>query len=249
LISNAAKYTESSGRILVTCRREDSDILVSVKDNGIGIDPGALTKLFQLFSRGHLSDGLGIGLWLVREIITMHGGGVEAISEGVGKGSEFRVRLPSPQPHLVSADSVRDLPAREDIVPKRRVLVVDDRVDVANSLARLLMTMGHEVYVAHDGVSAIAAGSTFKPDVIFLDVGMPNLDGYDTCRQIRQEPWGKDILIAAVTGWGGESDIRRAKEAGFDRHQAKPVDSSTLAELLLESGCSGALKGRSPGTC
>jgi PAS domain S-box-containing protein len=232
LINNAAKYTESSGRIQVTCRREDSEILVSVKDNGIGIDPGELPKLFQLFSRGQLSDGLGIGLWLVREIITMHGGRVEAISEGAGKGSEFRVRLPVPQPHLVGADSARDFPPREDITLKRRVLVVDDQVEVANSLARLLKVMGHTVYVAYDGVSAIGTGSMFKPDAILLDVGMSNMDGYETCRQIRQQPWGKDILITAVTGWSRESDIRHAMEAGFDQHLAKPVDRSTLTKLL-----------------
>jgi PAS domain S-box-containing protein len=232
LISNAAKYTESSGRIQVTCRREDLEVLVSVKDNGIGIDPGELPKLFQLFSRGQLSDGLGIGLWLVREIITMHGGSVEAISEGVGKGSEFRVRLPVPQPHLVGADSARDFPPREDIAPKRRVLVVDDQVEVANSLARLLKVMGHTVYVAYDGVSAIGTGAMFKPDAILLDVGMSNMDGYETCRQIRQQPWGREILITAVTGWSRESDIRHAMEAGFDQHLAKPVDRSTLTTLL-----------------
>jgi PAS domain S-box-containing protein len=236
LINNAAKYTERQGRIQVTCRRDGSNVLVSVKDNGVGIDPGTLPKLFHLFSQGHQSDGLGIGLWLVREIVAMHGGSIEVTSEGVGKGSEFRVYLPSPQAHLFGAERVQDAPAREDIDVKHRVLVVDDRVEVADSLARLLRAMGHEVYVAYDGASAIDAGLTFRPEVILLDIGLPELDGYDVCRQIRQQSWGKDILIAAVTGWARESDIQHATEAGFDRHLAKPVDRSSLVKLLESVG-------------
>jgi signal transduction histidine kinase len=236
LINNAAKYTERHGRIQVTCRREGSNILVSVKDDGIGIDSTTLPKLFQLFSPGHQSDGLGIGLWLVREIVAMHAGSIEVASEGVGKGSEFRVYLPSSPPHPVSAQRGQDAQAREGIDAGHRVLVVDDRVEVANSLARLLKVMGHEVHVAHDGAGAIDAGSKFEPEVILLDIGLTELNGYDVCRQIRQQPWGREILIVAVTGWARESDIQHSTEAGFDRHLAKPVDRSTLARLLASVG-------------
>jgi PAS domain S-box-containing protein len=236
LISNAAKYTEPHGHIQVTCRREGTNILVSVKDNGIGIDPTALPALFQLFSQVRPSNGLGIGLWLVREIAELHGGSVEATSEGVGKGSEFRVRLPLAQTPQASAEQAQKVHTREDVGPKHRVLIVDDLPEVAESLARLLKSMGHDVRVAYDGVRAIQVGSEFNPDVILLDIGMPNLDGYQTCRQIRQQPWGGDIFIAALTGWAEASVIQKAIEAGFDRHLAKPVDRSTFANLFESIG-------------
>jgi PAS domain S-box-containing protein len=196
LISNAAKSCERNGRIQLTCQRENASILVSVRDNGAGIDPDVLPRLFQMFTQAQHSNGLGIGLYLARQIAELHGGNVDAISEGLGKGAEFRVRLPLAQPPA-RKEQTHDIRSQEDAAPKHRVLVVDDQVGVADSLARLLKVMGQEARVAYDGAGGIELASKFKPDVILLDIGMPNLDGYDTCRQIRQQPWGKGILVAA----------------------------------------------------
>ncbi len=241
LLNNAAQFTEPHGHIQVSCRRDDSAVLLSVKDDGIGIAPELRARLFDLFAREHdagekhSDDGLGIGLWLTREIVQLHGGRIEVVSEGVGKGSEFRIQLPATRAHPVHtgvAPDTRGVSSSESASRKHSVLVVDDLVEVTSALARLLRGMGHEVHVAHDGRAGIDAAAKLRPDVIILDIGMPGLDGYDVCREIRQQPGGKDILIAALTGWGRESDVRRAAEAGFDRHLTKPLESSKLCNLL-----------------
>jgi CheY-like chemotaxis protein len=176
--------------------------------------------------------GLGIGLSLVKGLIEMHGGTVEARSEGLGRGSEFVVRLPvaaapTPEEAAQSSDS-GGLPGRA----RRRVLVADDNRDTADSLAMMLRLQGHEVHAAHDGQEAVEAAGWFRPDVALLDIGMPKLDGYTACRQIRAQPWGRQIVLVAVTGWGQEEDKRRAAEAGFDHHMTKPVDPPALEKML-----------------
>jgi PAS domain S-box-containing protein len=236
LLNNAAKYTEKGGRIQLAGERRGSHVVVSVKDSGIGIAADALPRIFEIFSQanpalGRSQSGLGIGLSLAKGIVELHGGTIEARSEGAGRGSEFVVRLPA------VAGTPASEPARADDdgprpVTSRRILIVDDNKDSAESLAMLLRIIGHEVVAAYDGEQAIEAARATRPDVVLLDIGMPKLNGYETCRRIREEPWGREIFFIAVTGWGQEEDRRRTEEAGFDRHMVKPVDSALLMNLL-----------------
>jgi PAS domain S-box-containing protein len=236
LLNNAAKYTERGGRIQLTGERQGAHVVVSVKDSGIGISADALPRIFEIFSQanpalGRSQGGLGIGLSLAKGIVELHGGTIEARSEGPGRGSEFIVRLP-----VAGSTPARELARTTDEEPRaaiaRRILIVDDNKDSAESLAILLRVMGHEVVSAYDGEQALAAAEATRPDVVLLDIGMPKLNGYDTCRRIREEPWGQRIFFIAVTGWGQEEDRRRTEEAGFDRHMVKPVDSAVLTKLL-----------------
>jgi CheY-like chemotaxis protein len=195
-----------------------------------------LPKVFDMFTQVDRSlekshGGLGIGLAIVRRLVEMHGGSVEARSEGHGMGSEFVIRLPV----VLSVvhewrGGGEERPAR----PLRRhlILVVDDNEDAASSLAMMLKIMGNEVRTAHDGEEGIAAAAAFRPDMIILDIGMPRLNGFDACRRIREQPWGRGIFIVALTGWGQEDDKRRSHEAGFDHHLVKPVEPAALEELL-----------------
>jgi PAS domain S-box-containing protein len=236
ILNNANKYTPSRGRIAVEVRREQSGALVSVKDTGIGIPPAMLDQVFELFAQVDPSfhrtqGGLGIGLTVAKRLIEIHGGHIEARSEGEGQGSEFIVRLPErARTQPMSADTP---PAATTHVP-RRVLIADDNVDAAESLSMLLHSMGHETYVVHDGLAAIEAGNQLRPDVVILDIGMPKLDGYEAARRIAAQPWSKTTLLVALTGWGKESDQERATRAGFHRHLLKPVDLELLAKLLAE---------------
>jgi CheY-like chemotaxis protein/two-component sensor histidine kinase len=235
LLNNSAKYTDPGGRIELAATRDGNELVVKVRDTGIGIPKEALTGLFTLFSQVDQSlersqGGLGIGLALVKGLVEMHGGRVEVHSGGVGQGSEFIVRLPLPfDPAPLTA-----LPTADDKTggAKRRVLVVDDNRDSAASLAMMLSLVGHDTRTAHDGLAAVELAEAFRPDVVLLDIGLPNLNGYETCRRIRQQAWGKGIFIVAVTGWGQEDDRRRAQEAGFDKHLVKPVDFAILEKLL-----------------
>ncbi|HUR53848.1 MAG TPA: ATP-binding protein, partial [Gemmataceae bacterium] len=236
ILVNAAKYTDRGGRIWLTAWREGSDAVVSVKDNGIGIPPDHLPRLFEMFSQvdtalERTQGGLGIGLALVKGLVEMHDGSVSARSDGPGTGSEFVVRLP-----LLIGSSHDRPPAASTpppaAGPRFRVLVADDNVDAAESLAMLLEVMGHEAATAHDGQTAVELAEKVRPDVILLDIGMPKLNGYEAARQIRRQKWAGGVLLVALTGWGQDEDKRLAEEAGFDRHFTKPVSPAALADLL-----------------
>ncbi len=234
LLNNAAKYTDRGGKIWLSAERQGSDAVVSVRDTGLGIPREMLGKVFELFTQVDRTleksqGGLGIGLTLVRRLAEMHGGSVEARSEGYGKGSEFAVRLPA----LLVAPS-RAEGAAEERAPssRRRILVVDDNRDSAISLGMMLELMGNEVRTAHDGLEAVRAAEVFRPGVVLLDIGLPKLNGYEAARRIRDEAWGRDMVLIAVTGWGQEEDKRRSKEAGFNFHMVKPVEPADLEKLL-----------------
>jgi PAS domain S-box-containing protein len=235
LINNSCKYTGPGGKIRVMAARQGSEAVVTVKDTGTGIPPDKLESIFDMFtqvdgSRERAQGGLGIGLTLVKRLVQMHGGSVEAISEGEGKGSEFVVRLPINLEAAASAvpgDTPVPAPAHA-----RRILVVDDNQDAAATLAALLQMGGNEVVIAHDGAEALETAEAHRPDAVLLDIGLPSLNGYEVCRRIRQQPWGRDIAIIALTGWGQAEARRNSHEAGFDGHLVKPVDYAALVALL-----------------
>ncbi len=237
LLNNSAKYTERGGQISLIVERQGTDAVVKVKDNGMGISPAVLPKVFDLFTQADRSlersqSGLGIGLSVVRGLVDMHGGIVEAASEGLGKGSEFIVRLSTVVSPALEAEQKDGGNAYIYAPSKYRILVVDDNKDAAISLAMMLKIMGHDTRTAHDGVEAVEAAQTFLPDVIMLDIGLPKLNGYDVCRRIRGAAWGKDMILIAVTGWSQEEDKRQSKEAGFNFHMLKPVDPQAVVKLL-----------------
>ncbi|HYG62706.1 MAG TPA: ATP-binding protein [Thermoanaerobaculia bacterium] len=235
MLNNSCKYTDPGGKIRLTAERRDGDVLVKIRDNGLGIPPDKLGSIFEIFTQvdrtlERSQGGLGLGLTLVKRLVEMHGGTVAAHSDGPGRGSEFVVRLPALQEQRAGE------PSAEPDVPKatagHRILVVDDNQDSALSLAMLLEISGHEVRTAYDGLEAIDAAAEFRPDIVLMDVGMPKLNGYDAARRIRAEPWGERMLLVAVTGWGQEEDRRRTTEAGFDGHLVKPVDFGAVTKLL-----------------
>jgi PAS domain S-box-containing protein len=236
LLNNSAKYTAPGGHITLTAITQDKEVMVTVRDNGIGIPPESLAGLFKMFSQVDRSleraeGGLGIGLALVKGLTEAHGGNVEVESDGQGHGSSFTVRLP-----IVDVATAIDPPVASDPQhqQKQKVLVVDDNRDAAASLAILMKLMGNEVRTANDGLQAVAAAEEFQPDLIVLDIGLPKLNGYDVCRRIREKAWSKQTLIIAATGWGQDEDIRRAKEAGFDHHLVKPIDTAMLKHLMSQ---------------
>lgn len=237
LLTNAAKYTDRGGHIWLTAEQQGSDVVVRVKDTGVGIPAEKLPRLFEMFFQVERTleksqGGLGIGLSLVRRLVELHDGNVEARSRGVGKGSEFIVRLP------VLVEAPMQTPALDSSdngaakATALRILVVDDNRDSADSLAMLLRLTGHEVHTAYDGVQGVQTAEQFMHDVVLLDIGMPKLNGYDACRRIRNEAWGKSMVLIAMTGWGQEEHRRRTEEAGFDAHLVKPVDPTALLNLL-----------------
>ncbi|HEX7794204.1 MAG TPA: PAS domain S-box protein [Vicinamibacterales bacterium] len=238
LLNNAAKYTDAGGRVWLTMEHQGSEAVIRVRDTGIGIAAGQLPRVFDMFAQADTSlersrDGLGIGLTLVKTFVELHGGTVEARSAGLGRGSEFIIRLPV---LVAGAEIAPPSPANEaSPVASRRVLVVDDSEDGAESMAMILQFAGHETVKAYDGVAAIEAAERFRPDVVLLDIGLPRMNGYEVCRRLRQEPWGRDITIVALTGWGQEDDRTRSKEAGFDVHMVKPVDFDALLQLLASA--------------
>lgn len=235
LLNNASKYTGEGGHVWLGAHREGADVVISVRDTGAGIPAAMLPRVFDLFTQAdhtyhRAQGGLGIGLTLVRSIVTMHGGTVEARSEGPGMGSEFVVRLP-----LMSADHRLQAvagPAAEKTLKLRRILVVDDNRDSADSLEMVLQFLGANVHTVYDGASALEALSTYRPSAMFLDIGMPDMDGYEVARQVRQNPHGKDVTLVALTGWGQKEDLRRSKEAGFDDHLVKPAEVEDLRAVL-----------------
>lgn len=258
LLSNAIKYTQAGGRIEAVSRREGGEAVVSVKDTGIGISPDALERIFEMFVRGHAGQipadegepGLGIGLALVRQLVGMHGGSVEARSEGPGSGAELIVRLPAlpasaalpaapdgaapgAAPDGAALDSAAsEAAALERGGISRRVLVVDDNRDAAASLEALLRLLGHEARQAHDGIEAIEAAKAFAPDVIFMDIGMPQMDGLEAARRIRELPLATRPAIVALTGWGQDADRERSQRAGIDEHLVKPIELGALNRVL-----------------
>jgi CheY-like chemotaxis protein/two-component sensor histidine kinase len=237
LLDNAAKYTQPQGHIALHVALEAKTAVVQVADNGMGIAPDHLPHLFDMFYQADRSyeqtqGGLGIGLTLVRRLIQMHGGTVQAHSAGKNLGSEFTVRLPVAL-EQVEPEKKAD-PGDKIAAHSRRILVVDDYGESAETLADLLRLDGNEVEIAHDGYEALEAAAQFRPAVILLDVAMPKLNGYDAARRIREHPWGKKMVLIAVTGWGQARDRQRSREAGFDAHVTKPVDYPELMNLLSE---------------
>jgi PAS domain S-box-containing protein len=235
LLNNSAKYTKRGGHIWLTAEREGSDVIVAVRDDGIGIPGEMLASIFEMFTQVDRSlersqGGLGIGLTLVRRLVEMHDGSIEARSDGPDKGSEFIVRLP------LRIQPLDEPPLKADPKPvflrQCRILVVDDNIDSAQTLGMLMRLKGNDVRTAHDGLEAVKVAETFRPELMLLDIGLPKLNGYEVARRIRQQSWGQDMTIVALTGWGQDDERRRSAEAGFNAHLVKPVDLVALEELL-----------------
>jgi PAS domain S-box-containing protein len=236
LINNAAKFTDEGGRIVIAMRRDDAAAVLTVRDNGVGIEEDMLPRVFDLFtqvSRGGqgTGGGLGIGLAIVRQLVQLHGGTVTVHSAGAGQGSEFVVRLPI---HAQELPELTPAPTEPRRATSRRILIADDNDDALQALSWLLEIQGHEVYTARDGLEAVRAAAAVRPDIVILDIGMPKLDGYGAAERIRGEPWGRPMKLVAQTGWGQPSDKLRATQAGFDLHLTKPIDVARLVAALAE---------------
>jgi signal transduction histidine kinase len=261
LLSNAAKYTERGGRITLAAHESDTELVIRVCDNGIGIPADLIPMIFNLFTQldrtsGPAQSGLGIGLALVQRLVEMHGGSVTARSDGLGSGSEFVIRLPLfIRERIESGQPIQQLSALEQSMTnadlatrtQRRILVADDNNDALESLATLLQLSGHEVYTAANGAVALESAEQHRPEVALLDIGMPKLDGYEVARRIRAQPWGQRITLVALTGWGQDSDRKRSQEAGFDSHLVKPLDLDKLTELLAALPLAGSGVARGAG--
>ena len=235
LLNNAAKYTPPGGRIALKAEHRGDEVEVSVTDNGIGIPGESLDSIFEMFTQigsqsSNAQGGLGIGLSLAKGLVALHGGTIQAHSEGLGRGSEFRVRVPT----RLTLDADSATPVITVLTPQRlKILVVDDNRDAAESLSMLLELKGHDVRVAYDGEDALQLAEDFRPHMVLLDLGMPKMNGYEACRRIRDHVWGAQMTLVAVTGWGQEDDRRKSTAAGFDRHLVKPVNPETLEELSM----------------
>ncbi len=233
LLDNACKYTPRGGRIEVRVEREGANVAIAVRDEGRGIPAEHLPHVFDLFYQaegsGEGPGGLGIGLTLVKRLVELHGGTIEATSDGIGRGSVFTVRMTAE--NAAESRAPRDA-AREGRI--WRLLVVDDNHDSAESMALLLRSCGHQVDVAFDGESALHAAERFRPEALVLDIGMPRMDGYEVARRLRAAEWGRDLVLVAATGWGQERDRERSLVAGFDAHVVKPVDHAALLRQLAE---------------
>jgi PAS domain S-box-containing protein len=240
LLNNAAKYTDRGGQIWLSVKQEKNEVVVSVRDTGIGISTPMLPKVFDMFMQADRSThrsqgGLGIGLTLVKRLVELHEGSISVRSDGPGKGSEFIVRLPvnAVQPERTTKPPVSQ---RGDSLPQRRVLVVDDNKDSAASMGMLLKFLGTDVQVAYDGATALATIERYRPDVVLLDIGMPGMDGFEVARQVRQRAEFDSIMLIALTGWGQAEDRHRTQTAGFDHHLVKPADITALQSLLISAG-------------
>ena len=228
LLSNAAKYMDNGGRIWLTVERLEEVALISVRDVGIGIAAEHLSHIFEMFAQvapalERSQGGLGVGLALVRGLVELHDGTIEARSGGVGTGSEFIVHLPIVDGLAQKVNQATTEGRKVVSSPKRRLLVVDDNQDSADSLATMLQVMGHETRTAYDGLEAIQVAGAFRPDVALVDLGLPKMNGYEIARHIREQSWGKNIVLIALTGWGQAEDQQRSKEAGFDYHLVKLI--------------------------
>jgi PAS domain S-box-containing protein len=238
ILSNAAKYTDAKGLITLTAICKDAQVDISVKDTGIGISRENLTTVFDMFNQVDTGSersqgGVGIGLALVKGLVELHGGDIRVRSDGLGQGSEFTVRLPITS-HVALNEGTLGVQA-DSTTRRHQILIVDDTRDSADSLAMLLRTYGHLVHVAYGGEDAVVLADKHRPDVVLLDLGMPKVDGYETCRRIREQAWARDMLIVAQTGWGQTEDRHRARDAGFDHHMVKPLDPVELTTLLKNS--------------
>lgn len=236
LLNNASKYSHEGGHLELTFERAMDNAIIRVRDDGIGIAPDKVLSIFEMFMQAdtvpeRAAGGLGIGLTLVKTLVELHGGTIEAHSDGIGHGSEFVVCLPAIGAFVLEVPQAT-MPDRAG--QARRVLIVDDNRDAATSLALVLELNGHTTRTGFDGEQAVAMAATFRPDVLLLDIGLPRLNGYDACRAIREQPHGRGILMVALTGWGNEEDQVKAREAGFDYHLMKPVDHAVLARLLTD---------------
>jgi CheY-like chemotaxis protein len=232
LLNNASKYSKPGSRILLEAQAEGDSVRVAIRDQGIGISAAALPGIFDMFIQVDRSlerprSGLGIGLALVKTLVDLHGGRVEGRSEGLGRGSEFSVWLPL-APLAEESVTATTMPAA---ISGRRVLVVDDNIDAAQTLAQLLELLGNEVRQAHDGQAAVDTAAEFQPELVLMDIGLPRLNGYEACRRIRSQFQGRRPAIIALTGWGQEQDRAQSAEAGFDAHLVKPVKYDTLMQL------------------
>jgi signal transduction histidine kinase/ActR/RegA family two-component response regulator len=238
LLNNAAKYTERGGTIRLSVVREDAMVAITVQDSGVGIDSDSLPGVFDLFSQvdrtlERSQGGLGIGLTLVKRLVEMHGGRVEAHSEGSGRGASFTVRLPVLERALPEPPAPKVEPqAAAKPRAGRRILIADDNQDAAESMALVLRMLGNDVRAVHDGSEAVKVAATFDPEVVLLDIGMPLMNGYDAARAMRSAEWGRDMLLVALTGWGQDDDRKRATEAGFDLHYTKPLEPSDLRRIV-----------------
>ena len=239
LLNNAAKYSKPGGRVDLLVRPSTGWVVVSVRDSGIGIAPDMLDRVFEPFTqasmaRDHAPGGVGIGLSLANRLVEMHGGSIQALSDGPGFGSEFLVRLPA-CPDEVVFPARTDEPPQAELTPlPRRVLVADDNVDSADMEAALLTAVGCEVRTVYDGESTLREAERFRPDVVLLDIGMPDIDGHEVCARIRSQAWGGSMVLIAVSGWGQEGDRRRSARAGFNMHLVKPVDPDALLRIVRD---------------
>ena len=232
VLSNAVKFSGQQTEIKVRVTEEDGNALLSIHDHGIGITAEELDLIFKRFThsaRSHVTGGLGLGLHIAREVVTLHGGTIEAHSDGHGKGAEFTLFIP-----LTTERPVKEIPTRTQYgdATALRILVVDDNRDAADSLATLLEMNGHTGLVAYDGETALDKAEKMRPHLALVDIGMPGMNGFEVAQKISQAPWGKKTVLVAVTGWGAKSDRTRSKEAGFAYHLTKPVDYDTLASLI-----------------
>ncbi|MGH7930273.1 MAG: hybrid sensor histidine kinase/response regulator, partial [Candidatus Binatia bacterium] len=240
LLHNAAKYTERGGSITLAAQRHGNQLAISVKDSGIGIPADKLDHIFEVFAQLDTSlertrGGLGLGLTLVKRLVELHGGKVEAKSEGLEKGSEFILRLPIlPSPSSGDLSKTPSAASISKVSRPLRVLVVDDNHAAAEMLGTLFRLKGMPVQLAHDGEEALRVAEQFLPDVVLLDLGMPKLNGYDACRRMREQPGGQKIIIMALTGWGRDEDRQRTSEAGFDYHLVKPVRPLNLLDIIAD---------------
>ena len=239
LLSNAAKYTDSGGEIRIEGRLADGQIVVCVIDNGVGVSPEMVPQLLEMFGQAdhtleRASGGLGIGLSLAKRLVELHGGCIDLRPAPSGRGTEVEVRMPVLSVEAPVDPVVESTPRTAPSTPRRRILVADDNVDAARTLALLLDLLGHATRVAHDGEEAIEVAEAFRPDVVLLDIGMPRLSGHDACRRIRAQPWARSVAFIAVTGWGQDQDRQRSREAGFDLHLVKPLDPAAIDGLLAD---------------
>jgi CheY-like chemotaxis protein/nitrogen-specific signal transduction histidine kinase len=239
LLNNAAKYSKPGGRVDLMVRPSPGWVVVSVRDAGIGISPDMLDRVFEPFTqatiaRDHAPGGVGIGLSLAQRLVEMHGGSIQAASEGPGSGSEFVVRLPVCPDEVVFPERPVEPAAVENAPLPRRVLVADDNVDSADMEAALLTAVGCEVRTVYDGESTLREAERFRPEVVLLDIGMPDIDGHEVCARIRSQSWGGTMVMIAVSGWGQEGDRRRSARAGFNMHLVKPVDPDALLRIVRD---------------
>jgi CheY-like chemotaxis protein/anti-sigma regulatory factor (Ser/Thr protein kinase) len=237
LLTNAAKYTDPGGRVEVDIRQTPDELVMAVRDSGIGVPAAALPTIFEMFSQvdsaiDRAEGGLGIGLALVKGLVALHGGTVEAASEGAGKGSTFTIRLPGAAVHEATTPAVTAPPETRIAGPRGRIMVVDDNRDAASSLAMVLRSSGHTVLTAHSGEQALELAVREKPHAIVLDIGMPHMNGYEVARRLRKTVDGKEVLLVALTGWGQKEDIEKSLNAGFDFHMTKPADPERIERLL-----------------